>query len=85
LNRRNNAKQIQIKKRQALVSATRVFTGVNGAPRIVAVIPLGPDISAQTVTVSIAESIDAAASDIPEFGIWKLRCAYMITCGEYQP
>ncbi|KAG5735720.1 hypothetical protein E4T56_gene15081, partial [Termitomyces sp. T112] len=49
LNRRNNAKQAQAKKRNALVSATRVFSGVDGAPRIIAVIPLCPDVDPKAI------------------------------------
>ncbi|KAF8197913.1 ribosome biogenesis protein tsr1 [Pholiota molesta] len=73
LNRRNNAKQAQLAKRSALVSATRVFNGVDGAPRIVAVIPLTPDVSTKTVVSSLAEVLDISANDCPEDGIWKMR------------
>ncbi|KAF9462418.1 ribosome biogenesis protein tsr1 [Collybia nuda] len=73
LNRRNNAKQSQTKKRSALVSATRVFNGVDGAPRIVAVIPLTPDISPRNTVTSLAESLDISTEDCPEEGLWKIR------------
>ncbi|KAA1471843.1 ribosome biogenesis protein tsr1 [Dentipellis sp. KUC8613] len=73
LNRRNHAKQTQQNKKHALVSATRIFSGADGAPRIVAVIPLTADVSAQAVAVSIASSIDVPTEDTPEAGIWKIR------------
>lgn len=74
LNRRNNAKQSAATKRNALVSATRVFNGVDGAPRIVAVIPLTEDVSAKTTVQSLADALDISADECPEDGIWKLRC-----------
>lgn len=73
LNRRNNAKQGQTKKRQALVSATRLFNGVDGTPRIVAVIPLSEDVDARSTVAALAEALDAAADDCPETGLWKLK------------
>ncbi|KAJ7451817.1 ribosome biogenesis protein tsr1 [Mycena galericulata] len=73
LNRRNNAKQSQALKRNALVSATRLFNGVDGAPRIVAVIPLTEDVSTRSAVASLAEALDVATDDCPEHGLWKLR------------
>ncbi|KAG6844381.1 hypothetical protein H0H87_007285 [Tephrocybe sp. NHM501043] len=73
LNRRNNAKQAQAKKRNALVSATRLFSGVDGAPRIVAVIPLSPDIDPKSIVASLAESLDVSTDDCPQSGIWKMK------------
>jgi pre-rRNA-processing protein TSR1 len=78
-NRRNNAKQAQMKKRNALVSATRLFSGVDGAPRIVAVIPLTEDISSASTVKALAGSIDAALDgvEVAEKGIWKMRCVVL--------
>ncbi|KAJ6629509.1 ribosome biogenesis protein tsr1 [Mycena sp. CBHHK59/15] len=73
LNRRNNAKQVQTLKRNALVSATRLFNGVDGAPRIVAVIPLTEDISTRDAVSALAESLDVPADNCPEHGLWKMR------------
>ncbi|KAJ7141296.1 ribosome biogenesis protein tsr1 [Mycena epipterygia] len=73
LNRRNNAKQAQTLKRNALVSATRLFNGVDGAPRIVAVIPLTEDISTRSAVSSLAEALDVAADDCPDHGLWKMK------------
>lgn len=73
LNRRNNAKQIQMRKRQALISATRLFSGIDGTPRIVAVIPLTPDVSARTTIQGLAEVLDVPAEECPEVGNWRMR------------
>lgn len=77
LNRRNHAKQHQTKKRNALVSATRIFNGVDGAPRIVAVVPLSPDADPRSAVCALAESLDVSSEDCPESGLWKLR---YVTC-----
>ncbi len=74
LNRKNNAKQQQLKKRNALVSATRVFNGVDGAPRIVAVIPLSEDVNVHTIVSALAESLDVSTDGFVEGGLWKMRC-----------
>ncbi|KAF8740163.1 hypothetical protein AX14_008351 [Amanita brunnescens Koide BX004] len=73
LNRRNTAKQAQAKKRQSLISATRIFNGVDGAPRIVAVIPLTPDVDARGAVASLADSLEIPADGCPDVGIWKIR------------
>ncbi|RKP08921.1 hypothetical protein THASP1DRAFT_23173 [Thamnocephalis sphaerospora] len=44
--RRNTAQLDQKKKRETLLALNRLFTGRNGVPKIVAVIPLCPDVSA---------------------------------------
>ncbi len=75
LNRRNNAKQAQVTKRNAIVSATRVFNGVDGAPRIVAVIPLTEDVNSRNTIISLAESLEVSSEECPEDGLWKLRYA----------
>ncbi|KAG9220432.1 hypothetical protein CCMSSC00406_0003888 [Pleurotus cornucopiae] len=73
LNRKNHAKQVQAHKRSAIVSATRLFNGVDGAPRIVAVVPLCPDVSTQETVKYLAEALDQNADDCPIAGVWKLR------------
>lgn len=75
LSRRNNAKQAQVKKRNSLISATRIFNGVDGAPRIVAVIPLTEDVSTKSTVASLADSLNLSGSECPEDGLWKTRCA----------
>lgn len=73
LNRRNTAKQSQNKKRNALVSATRIFNGVDGTPRIIAVIPLTEDVSPRSTIASLAESLDLSAEGCSEDGIWRMK------------
>ncbi|KZT10829.1 ribosome biogenesis protein tsr1 [Laetiporus sulphureus 93-53] len=72
LERRNNAKQVQVRKRQALISATRIFNGVDGAPRIVAIVPLTEDVSSHSVASALARSLDPSADDVSE-GLCKIR------------
>ncbi|KAH8107489.1 DUF663-domain-containing protein [Phellopilus nigrolimitatus] len=72
-NRKNAGKQAQIKKRQALLSATRLFSGVDSAPRIVAVVPLSEDVSSQMAAAALAESLDADTETCPAHGLWKLK------------
>ena len=74
LNRRNQAKQIQLAKRHALIEATRIFNGVDGAPWIVAVVPLTEDVTAKGVVKRFCEALTVDATECPELGIWKLRC-----------
>lgn len=42
--RRNQAKLIQQRKRREITNLNRFFSGANGAPKIVAVVPLCPDV-----------------------------------------
>ncbi|ESK90857.1 ribosome biogenesis protein tsr1 [Moniliophthora roreri MCA 2997] len=73
-NRRNSAKQAQMKKKSTLISATRLFNGVDGAPRIIAVIPLTEDVSSVTTIKTLASSLDLSPEDeIVENGTWKMR------------
>jgi len=62
-----------MKKRQALVSATRLFSGADGTPRIVAVIPLTADASARSTIQRLAEVLGVSAEDCPEGGNWRMR------------
>ncbi len=75
LNRRNQAKQTQIAKRNALVSASRIFSGVDGAPRIVVIIPLTEDVSAQVALSSLVQALDMSSDDYPKEGLHKIKCA----------
>lgn len=72
-NRRNAAKQLQLKKRHDLIEATRIFSGVDGAPRIVAVVPLTPDVSASSVVRALVAPFEADTSDLPAAGVWKTK------------
>ncbi|KAH9944690.1 ribosome biogenesis protein tsr1 [Amylocystis lapponica] len=73
LNRRNNSRQAQVKKRHALVSATRIFSGIDGAPRIVAIVPLTPDVTARSAALAFATSLDESIEDFSAGGSWKLK------------
>jgi pre-rRNA-processing protein TSR1 len=73
VNRKNHAKQTQAQKRASIVSATRLFHGVDGAPRIVAVIPLTADVQPASAARAVAESLGVGAEDCPEHGMWKVR------------
>jgi pre-rRNA-processing protein TSR1 len=72
LNRRNHAKQIQLQKRQSLLSAIRIFGGVDGAPRIVAVVPLCEDISSHVVVSALSNSLAIPAQTDQE-PLWKIK------------
>ncbi|KAJ3123557.1 hypothetical protein HK100_011572 [Physocladia obscura] len=60
--RRNSSKIEQLKKRQTLAAATRLFTGSTAPPKIIAVIPLCPDVDA---CVAIAHFITALDLPLP--------------------
>lgn len=75
-NRRNAAKQHQLKKRHELVEATRLFSGVDGVPRIVAVIPLSPDVNAQGAVRALIGPLDLEEGGVPEVGIWRTKYIY---------
>ena len=75
INRRNNAKQAQLKKRQSLVSATRIFNGIDGTPRTIAIVPLTEDVSVRNVSSRLAQAIDGTLEEDPVNGLQKLRYA----------
>jgi hypothetical protein len=60
------------------VSATRIFNGVDGAPRIVAVIPLSEDVNARATVCALSEALDTPADDCPKTGLWKLKFVVVI-------
>ncbi|KAG9309231.1 hypothetical protein JVU11DRAFT_10710 [Chiua virens] len=77
LNRRNTQKQAQAAKRAALVTSTRIFNGVDGAPRIVAVIPLCEDVRTVDAVLALATSITEDVEDISQnLPTWKMRRHY---------
>ncbi|KAK9490900.1 hypothetical protein V1508DRAFT_390727 [Lipomyces doorenjongii] len=69
LERRNKAKQIMLSKKEEVELNKKFFDGRRGAPRIVAVIPLCPDVDAAEVVRSLNKSIDADI-DVPYSGIF---------------
>ncbi|KIY70613.1 ribosome biogenesis protein tsr1 [Cylindrobasidium torrendii FP15055 ss-10] len=81
VNRKNTAKQHQIKKRHELVSSTRIFNGVDGAPRIVAVIPLTPDVSAQPIVSLLAGSLDIPTDDYSP--LWRVNADRFKTSAQF--
>ncbi|PCH36063.1 ribosome biogenesis protein tsr1 [Wolfiporia cocos MD-104 SS10] len=85
VNRRLHAKQIRDNKRQALVSATRIFNGVDGVPRIVAIVPLTEDVSARNVATALAQSLDPSLGEAPEQGIWKVKAERFKTSLQFIP
>ncbi|TPX71823.1 hypothetical protein SpCBS45565_g00888 [Spizellomyces sp. 'palustris'] len=55
--RRNQAKVLQQKKRHDLVTSSRLFSGAHGCPKIVAVVPLCPDVDANAVVKDLYASV----------------------------
>jgi pre-rRNA-processing protein TSR1 len=56
--RRNRAKQMRLNKDSEHAKATNVFAGKDGAPRIIALIPLCADISTAAAARSLNASLD---------------------------
>lgn len=65
--RRNRAKQLRINKDNEHAKATNVFAGKDGAPRIVAVVPLCKDVSSAAAVRSLNTSLDIE-EEVPEAG-----------------
>ena len=55
------------------MTATCLLGGANGASRIVAVVPLTQDVSAQAASVSLVNSLNVGIDSSPETGLWKVR------------
>lgn len=66
--RRNQARQKQQTKHKEHLRETNVFAGRDGAPRIVAVIPLCEDVDASAAVRSLSASLDIV-TEIPEEGL----------------
>lgn len=58
LDRRNQARQKQQNKQQERAQATSIFSGQNGAPRHVAIVPLSVDIDTGAIIKALNESVD---------------------------
>jgi len=65
--RRNRAKQMRLNKDSEHAKATNVFAGKDGAPRVVALIPLCSDISTAAAARSLNSSVDVE-EEVPEAG-----------------
>ncbi|KAJ5899339.1 pre-rRNA processing protein Tsr1 [Penicillium taxi] len=72
LDRRNQARQRQQLKHQEKVQAGSLFTGQNGAPRNVAIIPLTVDIDVAATIRALNESVDIS-SDVSPDGFTRVR------------
>jgi pre-rRNA-processing protein TSR1 len=66
LDRRNQARQKQQAKHQEKAQATSVFSGQNGAPRHVAVVPLTVDIDVAAIIQSLNESVEVSCEISPD-------------------
>jgi pre-rRNA-processing protein TSR1 len=58
LDRKNRAKQLRIKNLAAQVKAASVFAGRDGAPRIVAIVPLSSGVDQRLAVRQLNESVD---------------------------
>lgn len=72
LDRRNQARQKQQLKHQEKVQATSIFSGQNGAPRHVAIVPLSVDIDAAAAIRAINESV-GISSDVSQDRATRVR------------
>ena len=64
IDRRNQAKQIRQTKHRENVKSTNVFAGHDGAPRLIAVIPLGEDCDVARAIQKLNQSVEPV-SDLP--------------------
>ncbi|KAJ1957995.1 ribosome biogenesis protein tsr1 [Dispira parvispora] len=71
--RRNAAKLAQQRKRDALTRANRMFTGRSRAPKVVALVPLCPDVSSMEAAKRLFSSVDleypGGAGEVPVEGL----------------
>jgi pre-rRNA-processing protein TSR1 len=65
--RRNRAKQMRLNKDSEHAKATNVFAGKDGAPRIIALIPLCSDVSTAAAARSLNISVEVE-DEVPEVG-----------------
>ncbi|KAL4933441.1 small subunit rRNA maturation protein TSR1 [Aspergillus undulatus] len=66
LDRRNQARQKQLNKKQERDQATSIFSGQNGAPRHVAIVPLSVDIDIAAIVKALNESVDVSSDASPD-------------------
>ena len=55
------------------MSNTRLFNGVDGTPRIVAVVPLSEDVDSRSISSALARSLDVDPSSFSEDSLWKIK------------
>lgn len=70
--RRNQMKQKRVSHSAKLAAEGSVFTGRDGAPRIVAIVPLCEDVNSRSVVTQLNSSVDVEA-EAPETGTWRLE------------
>ena len=73
LDRRNQAKQRRLNHHTEREERSSVFAGRDGAPRIVAVIPLCDDVKTENVLQSLNSSVDVDENFDPASGPWKVE------------
>ncbi|KAJ6010873.1 Ribosome biogenesis protein tsr1 [Penicillium sp. IBT 35674x] len=87
LDRRNTARQRQALKHQEKAQANSIFTGQNGAPRHVAVVPLSTDIDIASAISSLNESVDVStevsADNITRVRIDRFRQSLLYVPSKY--
>ncbi|KAL4968496.1 small subunit rRNA maturation protein TSR1 [Aspergillus stella-maris] len=66
LDRRNQARQKQQNKKQERDQATSIFSGQNGAPRQVSIVPLTSDIDTAAIVKALNESVDVSSDAAPD-------------------
>ncbi|KAL4870135.1 hypothetical protein BDV12DRAFT_166657 [Aspergillus spectabilis] len=66
LDRKNQARQKQQSKQQERAQATSIFSGQNGAPRHVAIVPLSVDIDTTVIIRALNESVDITSDVSPD-------------------
>lgn len=71
LDRRNQAKQLRVNKLAEREKEASVFTGRDGAPRVVAVVPLCEDVSTEQIVRALNESVDVEEEVVA--GSWKVE------------
>ncbi|KAK7204744.1 hypothetical protein BZA70DRAFT_279906 [Myxozyma melibiosi] len=69
LERRNKAKQLMLTKKSELILSRKLFDGRKGAPRVVAVIPLCPDVEADLIVRNLNASL-GITTDVPYSGVF---------------
>ncbi|EEP81568.1 conserved hypothetical protein [Uncinocarpus reesii 1704] len=72
LERRNQARQKQRFKRQVKAEATSIFSGQNGAPRHVAVVPLSDGTATDEAILSLSRSVDIPDASVHS-GLCRVR------------
>jgi len=81
LDRRNQAKQKRILSHQDHVKSTSIFAGRDGAPRVVAVVPLCDDVDTVSVIKTLNESVETGESS-QDFNVWierfKQKLSYIV-------